>query len=502
MKRRILCLSILAAWTTLNLLAQGQQQTDHLEILDKPRLVDCKDQPCFRIAFNAVDIAGLLAPLVLDEKASNTEVEVIEGGVRSHPVFYVKTTGAEDRSARQRYSMLLIDTSGSMLTPVTQGGMTRFDAARDAALHTLDNFRDGLDHLAVVPFDSHNVAARIRQAVFADTAAQVRQQIAALEPPAKNNNTALYSAIYEALGVLTPYKERDNDVSLMLLTDGKNDVDPPPEDDLGLLQAEDFPIVKAKTEVAAVPIVTIGFGAKGAFDEAALRSLAWPSVANYYFAQDYERLAKIFGGVRLKLISRWEVSFGPVRDDKNQLTGQTLVFKVVVTTPSGMKLESRNEPSWVSPAIGSPSYESSLTPAELDRFIASPATVRGSNPFLTRLFWRLVIMIGLGGLIAFLWLGLPRTLWPELYVKVPPILAKAGPGRANRFAAAAPAPPRPPAWQQAGMPGREEARRSSGRGAAPPASPSPFPSGRPTRPTAPTDQTVFQPQDDNDPEDR
>ncbi len=501
MKRRILVLTVLTAAATVGLLAQAQQQTDHLEIVDKPRLVDCKDQPCFRISFNAVDIAGMPAPLVLDEKASNTDVKIIEGGVRSHPVFHVKTTGAENQSARQRYSMLLIDTSGSMLTQVTPGGMTRFDAAREAALHTLDNFRDGLDHLAVVPFDSHNVAVRIRQAVFADTAAQVRQQITGLEPPAKKNNTALYSAIYEALGVLTPYKGPDHDVSLMILTDGKNDVAPPPQDDLGLLQAEDFQLVKARTEVAAIPIVTIGFGAKGAFDEAALRSLAWPSVANYYFAQDYQRLAKIFGGVRLKLISRWEASFGPVRDDKNQLTGQTLAFKVVVTTPSGAKFESRNEPSWASPAIGSPSFEASLTPEELDSFIASPATVRTSNPFVTRLFWRSVIMIGLGGLIAFLWLGLPRTLWPELYIRVPPILAKAAPGRANRFAAAMPAAPRPPAWQQAGVPGREQARRSGGRPAAPAAPPSPFPTGRPARPTAPTDQTVFQPLDDKDSED-
>ena len=63
---------------------------------------------------------------------------------------------------------MLIDISGSMNRPVATG-QTRFEAAKAAISSFLEGFQDGVDRVAVVPFESHHVESTIRSARFATT---------------------------------------------------------------------------------------------------------------------------------------------------------------------------------------------------------------------------------------------------------------------------------------------------------------------------------------------
>ncbi len=481
--------------------SRSYSQVDHLEFADKPRLIECKDQPCFRVLLNAVDAQGQPAALALASSEPQKSVSVWEG-TQKHPVFYLRSLSGEVTS-RGTYTMILLDTSGSMNRRLPGTDATRFEAAKQALRRYLTHFQEGVDRLAIVPFESHQVASRIRSAAFSETTTSVHSQIALLPEPELKNNTALLTAIYEALPVLKKYKDEGYQVSLTVLTDGKNDVSGP-TDDPGLFVASDFHTVWQRADEMRIQIVTIGFGERGAsFDEKALRALAWPSESNYYYAGDQARLEQIFGAAREKLTNRMQLTFGPVRADKNELSGQSLLFRVFLLTKDERKLESRNEPAWSSPAIGSPSYEGGLDRDELAAFILRPVDQVGRNPFLSRLIWRSVITAVFACILAFLWFGLPRLIWPERYAQFPTMPAQARIPRpsvpsapavppavsADRYvprgAQASPDPKAAaaPRREAPALPPRHE--RSPQRPAAPPQAPEPEPG----------DKTVYMPWD-------
>src|SRR5262249_52313829 len=153
-------------------------------------------------------------------------------------------------------------TSGSMNARVNEGG-TRFTQAKNAVRQSLDRFKDGVDHFAVVPFDSHNVVGRIRGAAFQTTRQGIEAQIEAIPiPNTRANNTALYSAVNEALPILKEKSDAGYVASLVVFTDGFNDVNHP-GDDPGLLGDEGLNIVRDAALKNKVPITTVGFGIAG-----------------------------------------------------------------------------------------------------------------------------------------------------------------------------------------------------------------------------------------------
>src|SRR5262247_2210978 len=119
--------------------------------------------------------------------------------------------------------MMLFDLSGSMITG-SLGGRTRLDAAKDAARVLVEKFRPG-DRIAIAPFESHEVRARIENAVFAETPEAAEDQINRLQAR-RDGNTALYSATVFALNRLQRLKKTDRQYMLVVLTDGENDVRP------------------------------------------------------------------------------------------------------------------------------------------------------------------------------------------------------------------------------------------------------------------------------------
>src|SRR5438034_43375 len=78
----------------------------------------------------------------------------------------------------------------------------------------------GGDRIAIVPFESHAVAERIAHATFQDSARAAEADLDRISPPEIHNNTALYSAVMDALPVLERERGSDRAVALVVFTDG------------------------------------------------------------------------------------------------------------------------------------------------------------------------------------------------------------------------------------------------------------------------------------------
>ena len=109
----------------------------------------------------------------------------------------------------QRYALLLIDISGSMLDSAGKPSETvssKYEAAKEEAEKFLGGFQPGQDHVAVVAFESHRVRERVNTAVFAADIESAERQVTDLPLPQKHYNTGLYSAVDTALDVLAEVK--------------------------------------------------------------------------------------------------------------------------------------------------------------------------------------------------------------------------------------------------------------------------------------------------------
>src|SRR5262249_20356773 len=155
----------------------------------------------------------------------------------------------------------------------------------------------------------------------------IERQIQAIPRPDTNlNNTALYSAIYEALPILRERAASGTPVSLVVFTDGVNDVGHP-QDDRGLLGNEGLAMTKARAAEAGVPWTTAGSGRDGAGGRRALGERAWPTADNYYnAATNPNRLQEIFESTRRKLTNRIQMTFRPTETAREQLAAKTLPF--------------------------------------------------------------------------------------------------------------------------------------------------------------------------------
>ena len=62
-----------------------------------------------------------------------------------------------------------------------------------------DQFVDGLDRVAVVPFGSHNVETGVTRALFHTSRSELHEVIAGIATPERAANTGLFTAIEAAL---------------------------------------------------------------------------------------------------------------------------------------------------------------------------------------------------------------------------------------------------------------------------------------------------------------
>ncbi|HEV7676396.1 MAG TPA: vWA domain-containing protein [Candidatus Angelobacter sp.] len=397
---------------TLLLLGLGSlsAQQPHLNFADPVKMLDCTPQssvPCFSTSFNILDEHDQLVGVDLGGNLlSRLKITVDNEDAK---VFYAAAGATQARHGR--ITMILVDISGSMARRLpTQE--TRFQAARSALAQFLYDFRDGVDQVAIVPFESHNVASTIQSATFAQTREQANEQAQALPAPRAQNNTALFSAVSTGLEVLKArrqMKANDVDTLLIVMTDGTNDVRP--GDDPGLL-AGTGGLGQARNDVvqSRIEVIAIGFGDPAEIDQHALAEI---STRRPYMAADADGLNKAFNMTRKLLTDRIQVAFLTSWTNAASLAGKTLNLKATLDLPDGRTLTS-NEGRFDTPQLGPPVPSGKAGP-ELLRGLSLMGTAPMETGWL-ELLRPIFVFLGLGVILLIAWFWVPRLIWPGQYM--------------------------------------------------------------------------------------
>jgi hypothetical protein len=405
---------LLAAIGGQQALAHGQSAS--LDFLTRPTLVECQSEgadPCFRLKFGFVDETGNPVNLQLppaDHLASHVEVQVDGQAVR--PFYAVAAAGSSIRARPPQITLLLFDISGSMLTS-DLAGQSRFDGAKGAAAEYLKSFSDGQDRVAIVPFASRDVEKTIAASHFVDTRAAAQAQLDALPRPEPRNNTALYSAVRAAVETLQRQHRVDEEQPrLIVLTDGTNDVRPQAGDDQGLLTGPSG-LATAATAVqqSGVDVLPIGLGDRQSIDEVAMTRLGTrPPLITF----DLDALHKVFKLRQLPQDGSLMVTLQAPESlaSRTLLAGRVIHFRAKVTLSDGSVLVENRQALWVAPPVATPSFEAAATDIEQRAFLANARLDHGSPLLFLRPFF---VFAGLAALLAALWFGLPRLLWPDRY---------------------------------------------------------------------------------------
>lgn len=438
-------------------------QTASLDFLSKPALIECepKDaEPCFRLNFGFAGEDGKPVNVKLppaDQLASHVEVQVDGEPVKP---FYAVSTGKRALSRRPRTALLLFDVSGSMLT-ADLGGQTRFEAAKSAVAEYLKGFSDGQDRVAIVPFASRDVEKTIAAARFVSTRAEAQTELDALPRPEPRNNTALYSAVRAAVQTLERERSADSEQPrLILLTDGTNDVHPQAGDDSGLLTGTNgLNDAAAAVQQSGVDVLPIGLGDRHSIDEVAMTRLGTrPPLITF----DVDALHKAFQLQQLPQDASLMVTLQAPEglSSRTLLAGRVVHFRAKVTLEDGSVLVENREALWIAPPVATPSFEGEATDAEQRAFLANARLDHGSMLTLLRPF---LVFAALAAVLALLWFGLPRWIWPERYDHrtARPIRPEYWPGAepmTSRSNQAAPYKQAPPGFETAGRGGRAAVR--------------------------------------------
>lgn len=315
--------------------------------------------------------------------------------------------------ARGNRLLVLIDVSGSMKN---LGIGTVKLAVRDF-LQTLDSLPTGSLRVAVAPFGSRSVAARIAAATFT-TPDSARLAIDRLPDPT-TENTGLYSAVELATGrLVTELKVAGSTGvgALVVVTDGDNDVGRA-GDDQGLL-ADQAGLARAARAVDQSPVIVHLIGI-GNLNEQALTTLAGSRGRRYLVRLDAYELAKPLGGVRDYFWSSWEVVV-PLGIASEAL-GRGVAFLTPSLLSGGRDLAA--PALWRPPVLALPAF-GGVVPADFS--LATMERVAAARRLDRR--WPLALMVMV--LLILLWFVVPRLLWPPLAPSGPvPTKAKAAPVR-------------------------------------------------------------------------
>jgi Mg-chelatase subunit ChlD len=398
--------------TAFIMLAAGTvaAQQPHLSFADPVKMLDCNPVsavPCFTASFNIVDDRGQPAGVELGNNlvsrikmtADNTQVQV----------FYA---AAAAQARHGRMTMILVDISGSMARKLPTGE-TRFLAARSALAQFLYDFRDGVDQVAIVPFESHNVISTIQGAAFAQTRDEAQRQVNSLPVPRPQNNTALFSAVVAGLDALNSRRKdqpSDVDTLLVVMTDGTNDVRA--GDDPGLL-AGSAGQDEAHNRVArsGIQVNAIGFGDPAAIDQVALRQI---STRPPIMAVSADNLNQAINQTRKLFTDKLQVAFLTTWTDTASLAGKNMAFRATLDLPDRRRLSS-DEGRFETPQMGSPVPSGKAGP-ELLQALGNLGAPVAAQPGLLELLRPVFVFLGLGVVLLIAWFWVPRLIWPGQYM--------------------------------------------------------------------------------------
>lgn len=387
-----------------------------LRAIAQPEMIQFNDarKPYFRVDLNLIKADGTVAEFTLPSDKELLDGKTIEilSPTAEPKVLHVFDEDAESASRSKREMLLLFDVSGSMNKPY--GQTTLFEIAQQAAQRLLDGFQDKVDSIAIVPFESRNVAPRIVGAEFKDARADALRQIANLPQPNKEGNTALYSATLAGLEVLQGRKNAGNDCLLIVLTDGFNDVIPRRgDDDPNLLGDEGLPLLQEKARQTKIPVITIGLG-RG-FKEDVLRQMASPDAGNFYKAENLLELTKRFGEVRQQQTKKFGLLFTTKHTDYSQL--KELDFRVRLRLANVGNVESAPL-KWLCPNFASCGPDREAREEEKSAIVNSSLRSGATTTSRDKGVWRqlldtfFILTLFSGGLAA-LWFLAPRVFWPR-----------------------------------------------------------------------------------------
>jgi Mg-chelatase subunit ChlD len=306
--------------------------------------------------------------------------------------------------------MMLCDLSSSMIASDLGGG-SRIEAAKDAARVLADKFRPG-DRIAIAPFESHDVRAKIEGAVFAETREEAEAQIDRLQAR-RDGNTALYSATIFALNRLQRLKrkEPDRQYMLVILTDGKNDAgqDLRQGDDPEVLQRKDNldDVIKKLNETN---IQTFAVGVGNEADVGALREMVYPreNKEQYAKAADTQSLAKFLAGAKQSLTEQIGILFFTRRRDYHDL--KSLNFRVQIETLDKKILQ--GVIPWNCRAAAGCAPDRTMEREEMRLATESADAPQPPPEQWKELLWLLLRFAIALAILAGLWWGIPKIVWP------------------------------------------------------------------------------------------
>ncbi len=366
--------------------------------------------PCFTVGVGPVDQNGAPVGVLLPPQDRLTQAVSIQTSNGAIAPFYVKAAAGGDAVARPNVVLIEIDISGSMNETIAPG-TSRFAAAKQAIQNYLAMMQDGVDEVAIVPFESHHVVPTIQAAVFTSKRDQAVAQLNALPEPGPKNNTALYQAVFTGVDTLNAEIARlekkgtprgNVTPQLIVMTDGKNEVfhgdDPVLLDGpLGLEQAS------AKVRDAGYEVIGIGFGNASDIDAEALKKIS----TRYFLASDPAQLAQVFRSSTPVHPSELEIAFLAPVTDRHSLAARNADFVVSLHLLDGTVLTSPAI-SYVPPALGFPLYETHLDREALQALAAvEPPAISGWTIVLRGI----LVFCGLGVILLLLWFWVPRIVW-------------------------------------------------------------------------------------------
>jgi Mg-chelatase subunit ChlD len=391
--------------------------TLELKSVSAPTLVQCAPVslvPCFSALLTPADSTGKPVPVGLPSKDRLLQSMQIDSDGTTITPFYISSGLGRDSSQRPNIVLIEVDISGSMNSPVSVG-VSRFDAAQSAIAKYLESMQEGVDQIAIVPFESHQVVSTIQSAVFTSKRDEAMAQLKALPRPGTKNNTALFQAVYS--GVQSMQNEMTSLVKpgttagdfqprVIVMTDGKNEV--MKGDDVDLL---DGPLgmqqAVAKVAASGLDVVGIGFGDRSGIDTEALKRLS----KRIFLATTGDELAQIFRDTTPLKTSNLEVMFLSPWTDRSSLASRDPQFAFTLTLPDGRKLISPLV-RYTAPAMATPLYERQATTEEMQALIAArPSANSGWDTVLRNL----LVFVGCGVLLLLLWFWIPRLIWGNRY---------------------------------------------------------------------------------------
>ncbi|MBO0801071.1 MAG: VWA domain-containing protein [Blastocatellia bacterium] len=301
--------------------------------------------------------------------------------------------------------MMVFDLSGSMKQNLE--GRSRLEAAKEAARVLIAQFRPG-DRFAIAPFESHEVRAKIENAVFAETREEAEEQIARLQPR-EDGNTALYSATIFALERLQKLKKTDRQYMLVILTDGQNDLRSGDDPEV-LRRKDDLNGVINKLNETNIQTFTIGVGE--GIDASALQDMVYPrgNREQYTNVKNPQSLTRFLTRAKQALTEQIGIMFFTRHRDYHEL--QSLNFNVQVETLDGRIL--RGIIPWSCRAASGCAPDKTMEPEEM-RLVTERAYAdapQPPDPQWKELLWLLARFAIALAILAGLWWGIPKIVWP------------------------------------------------------------------------------------------